>query len=840
MLKLDNKKLLHIIRYAPVIVVTLFAIAVNIIAIEDNQSMAQYSIENLRAELLNTQREKIREQVRYVIRKVRTERFLSEAKLKDHAKQRVYEAYHVAHYIYNSNQGKPKAEIVHLITDALRPLHFFNERGYFFIFTQQGISVMNGLRPELEGTSILDLQDSRGTYFIRNFIKKFEHSQEGFYQWWFQKPGQSNQQDFQKIGFAKTFEPYHWYIGTGEYVTAFENALKKEILEWISEYEYGEGGYFFIIDKQGTLLAHHYNDFLGPELTVGKKIDDSLRQQILAQVRNGGGYIRYQKPLTVDGKISLEQVSYVTEIKGWDWIVGTGFYSQVYEKYLSSQAHQLSQYKKQSLAKLSTLGIVSILLLIVVSLYVSHLIARRFNTFQQRIVDDVNELENSKDKMEFMALHDALTGLPNRLSLQKKIQESINLSKKHGTHAAIMFVDLDDFKHINDLHGHATGDQLLCSISRQFESVLEETDLVARFGGDEFIFCCADLQGTDEAREKAEIIRRLFDEQFVIGGKILSVGCSIGISMYPDDSDDPAALIRKADIVLYHSKAIKKGQILFYDQHINEQVQLDLNIHHELQRALINQEFSVCYQPQIEANRHRLVSVEALIRWNNPRLGNVPPAKFIETAEETGLIHDIGLFVFRRACEEIYRLSPNGHNAVQLSVNVSPTQLVTPHFPEQLAEICSEIGIHTHRITLEITENILINKLETAIPILNQLRVHGFGISLDDFGTGYSSLSYINNLPLTEIKIDRCFIDRMLNNQQSNMLVKMIIGIGKFSGMTVVAEGVETQEQYEQLIEYHCDLVQGFYFDRPLTFEQLTHRYKNYYSAYVNNFPYSY
>ncbi|MEI8633845.1 cache domain-containing protein [Vibrio sp. PP-XX7] len=484
--------------------------------------------------------------------------------VKVRAKQRVYEAYRVAHHIYKNHPDKPQSEITALITEALRPLNFFDGRGYFFIYTRQGLSVMHGLKPEMEGHSIWDEQDSRGKYIFQEFITLISQKGESFYQWRQQKPGHPENEQFTKIGFGKQFEPYGWLIGTGEYVVDVENEIKKQMLKWLSEYEYGEGGYFFVLDPQGTLLAHHYNDFLGLNLTIGNRVDDALFNEINTQVKNGGGYIRYQKPLTVNGAITLEQVSYVKQIKDWEWIIGTGFYSRAFEHYLAKKQQQLAQYNHQSLKRLWGLGVTSVLLLTGVSLYVSHLIARRFDRFQRRIAEDFETLEQTKNKMEFMALHDALTGLPNRLLLLEKIQQCITLSKQNDAYLAVMFVDMDNFKNVNDLHGHAAGDQLLEIVSRKFETILHTPEIVSRFGGDEFIFCFPNLKNTAEAQRKAALIHNVFNEPFVIAGKILSVGCSIGISMYPTDGDDPETLIHEADIVLYKSKSIKKEAKFYF------------------------------------------------------------------------------------------------------------------------------------------------------------------------------------------------------------------------------------------------------------------------------------
>ncbi|RBP80483.1 EAL domain-containing protein [Marinomonas rhizomae] len=824
MSSLDNKQLLNLIRYAPVVVVFVFALAVNLIAIKDNRNQAELSIKNLREELIFQRKDSIRSQVHQVYKQVLLEQSQSENELKNLSKQRVYEAFGIANHIYATNMGKSKAEVSKLIIEALRSIRFFDGRGYFFIIANDGTSIMNSAYPSLEGTSTWNLQSSKGHFMTREMLKLTESKGEGALKWLYKKPGSVNEQEAEKIGYIKKFEPYDWSIGTGEYLTDFEEDVKTSLLTWFSGYEYGEDGYFFVIDRNGTLLAHHRNDFLGLNVSVGSKLDHQLVDDISAQVENGGGYVRFLKPLTLSGDVTLEQVSYVKEIKEWDWIIGTGFSAQTFEKHIRVKEEQLTELNNQSLMRLVYLTIISMFFLTLSSLYVGNLIARRFGAFQNQIKADFKELNNTKNEMEYMALHDSLTGLPNRLLLQQDIAERIQLAKLNGGKIAIMFVDLDNFKNVNDLHGHHAGDLLLDAVAERFKGIMDVHSSVSRFGGDEFVFCFSNLTSKAEAEDKAKLIRGALLAPVVIEGRSLNVSCSIGVSMYPEDSTNLETLISQADTVLYKSKADKKGQFLFYNNSISEQVKRKMNIESELICAIEKHQLSVNYQPQIRVSDEKLVSVEALIRWQHPQLGCIYPDEFISIAEETGIINELGLFVFKKACEDIYALSPNGKEALKLSVNISPVQLLEPDFGPLLLDICHEVGIDPERITLELTENIFIHRLDIVQPLLSKLRQLGFALSLDDFGTGYSSLSYINSLPLTEIKIDRSFINKFLEFYQSDMLVRMIIEIGRLCGLLVVAEGVETKEQFKKLLSYGCHRVQGYYFDRPLTIEKLSEK----------------
>ncbi len=295
--------------------------------------------------------------------------------------------------------------------------------------------------------------------------------------------------------------------------------------------------------------------------------------------------------------------------------------------------------------------------------------------------------------------------------------------------------------------------------------------------------------------------------------------------MYPADGQEPEELISKADIVLYKSKARHKGDVLFFDDSINARVLYDFTLEEQLRLALENNELSVVYQPQIDVLSGRIHGIEALCRWHNKELGHVSPIDFIAVAENIGMIHDIGWFVVKQASSDFKTLMASATQPVSLSINISPKQLLQTDFVENITNEIRSSGIETHTVTLEITENVLISDIICVSPILEKLRTRGFKLSLDDFGTGYSSLSYLSNLPINEIKIDRSFIDKLLTSSESESLVKAIIAIGKSCNTQIVAEGVETQEQYKRLSQYHCDIVQGYYFDKPLSIRELSEKY---------------
>ncbi|USD64258.1 cache domain-containing protein [Vibrio sp. SCSIO 43136] len=823
MAELTDNKLIRLIKYAPASIVALFTLIWVVFSIQTALDNSQQELESLREQNQQRQEDLIKNQVNYITQQVTFAKNRTEHQLESTIKSRIYEAHKIATRLYEANKDKPEEQVTKLITDALRDIRFNDGRGYFFIYKTNGINIMHPLLPQVEGKSLWDFKDVRGSYIVREMGEQVKEYGEAFYRWWFVKP-QNKNQEFEKVGFGKYFEPYDWFIGTGDYVVDVEADIQREVLGWVKQLRFGEYGYAFIFDLQGNVLAHIDRSLVGANVLDITENPDRIEEmtQLLAADKQ---FITYQSPYIPNNVSDPTKNSYVVQLKDWNWVIGSGSYAQVTDRYLNEREQQVRELNERALTQMATIGTITTIVVAFFSLALSRMIGRRFERFQSKISSDFNSLEDTKNQLEHMALHDSLTGLPNRTLLHEHINKGIERSQQEYKQLAVMFVDLDDFKKVNDLYGHSAGDLLLGKIGEHFNALLGDDEVVARFGGDEFVFCFPCLSSLSEAEKKVEMIQNVFKQQFVIEGKVLHTSCTIGVSMYPSDGDQPEELISKADIVLYKSKAKQKGDVLFFDQTINRQVQYDFLLERELRDALDRGEISIHYQPQIEAATGELYGVEALLRWHNQQLGHVSPAEFISVAEEIGLIDDLGMFVMSRACQEIGELFGNDEMPICLSINLSPLQLMAPDFLPRLQELMETTKLDSQHLTLEITENVLINDLVKVTPVIESLRSLGFSISLDDFGTGYSSLSYLSHLPINEIKIDRSFVDKMMSSKQSDSLVKAIIAIGHSSSMKIVAEGVETETQKDVLNAYGCDILQGYYIDKPLTIEQLKANY---------------
>jgi len=821
-----DKKLLQLIKIIPPITVIAFAILSILVVLNHNKTLLASDILSLKQSFIASEKEMVKIQVSQLIQQITYEKNSTEKTLKNNIKDQVYQAHSIATNIYQNNKHKPENEVTKLITDALRYIRFNDGRGYFFIYKTDGLSVMHPVLPKMEGTFKGNFQDSRGKYIVRDLGQLAKEKGEAFYHWWFVKPN-NKKREFEKIGFGKHFAPYNWFIGTGEYVVDVENDIKKRLIQRISNITYGLNGFIFLLDYQGNVISHFRKDYQGTNLNYNtdKNITE-VGNRFIEIAKQGGGYLSHLSPLMPSTGKPAEKISYIGGFPEWDWVIGTGFYKAETENYLAKREQIIAQQNKTQLLNLLGLSFFVTLFFVVLSLLLTKYLTRRFSLYESKINDDFEELNKVKLQLQYQALHDSLTKLPNRVLLDEQISQGIQLSKESSKSLAVMFVDLDDFKKINDLHGHSVGDKLLEVLGNEFNKIINDHDSVARFGGDEFIFCFPLISSSQDAQQKVKIIQQIFNQEFIIKGKSIRSSCSIGVAMYPDDADVTEDLISKADIVLYKSKSVQKGRSLFFNETINKQVKRDFLIESELRMALSENELSVFYQPQISVETGMIQGVEALARWNNKILGSVSPNEFIKLAEDIGIISDIGNFVIEKALKDIKQFNFSNAHELQLSINISPKQLMEPNFAEYTLDVLKKIAFNPHLVTLEVTENVLISDLNKVTPVLHQLRNYGFKLSLDDFGTGYSSLNYLGNLPMNEIKIDRSFIEKLLVNKQSESLVKTIIAIGQFYDLSVVAEGVETKDQYERLALYNCDLIQGYYFDRPLPLSELIEKHQ--------------
>jgi diguanylate cyclase (GGDEF)-like protein/PAS domain S-box-containing protein len=435
---------------------------------------------------------------------------------------------------------------------------------------------------------------------------------------------------------------------------------------------------------------------------------------------------------------------------------------------------------------------------------------------------DVSVALAMAQQMTHSAKHDFLTGLPNRMLLNDRIGQAIASGRRHAKQVAVLFLDLDGFKHINDSLGHPVGDKLLQSVAERLMACVRGSDTVSRQGGDEFVILLSDLSQSEDAAVMAGRVLRAIAQPHSIDQHDLHVTTSIGVSVYPDDGANAESLIKNADTAMYQAKEQGRQSFQFFKPEMNAQAVERQFIEESLRRALGRNEFSLYYQPKINLRTGAITGSEALLRWTHPTRGEISPAQFIPIAEDSGLIVPIGRWVLSQACEQAQAWANAGLSKTTVAVNVSAVEFRDDEFLKNLFTILTNSNLDPHSLEIELTESVLMRRVESTAAILQALRKRGVQVAIDDFGTGYSSLSYLRKFPIDALKIDQSFVRQIVGGEDDAAIVTAVISMAKSLKLRVVAEGVETLQELEFLQAHQCEEAQGFFFSRPVAPQQFT------------------
>ncbi len=433
----------------------------------------------------------------------------------------------------------------------------------------------------------------------------------------------------------------------------------------------------------------------------------------------------------------------------------------------------------------------------------------------------VDQIQLANSQIDHLAHHDVLTDLPNRLLLLDRLKQAIELARRQGGQLAVMFLDLDHFKHINDSLGHAVGDQLLQSVAKRLLACVRHSDTISRQGGDEFLLLLPTIEQAEDAALSAQKILVALMPPHIIEQHDLHIGVSIGISVYPDDGQDAETLVKCADTAMYYAKESGRNNYKFFEKSMNVRAVQRQSVEASLRRALERHEFVLHYQPKINLESGLMVGVEALIRWHHPERGLLPPTQFIPIAEDCGLILSIGHWVLREACRQGQAWQQAGLRPITIAVNTSALEFRAADFLDNIRTTLAETGLQAACLELELTESVLMRDAEATNDMLHALAGLGIKLTVDDFGTGYSSLSYLRRFPIDTLKIDQSFVQQMTSNPGDASLVSAVINMGKSLHQRVIAEGVETSEQHDFLLAEQCDEGQGYYYGRPMVADAL-------------------
>jgi diguanylate cyclase (GGDEF)-like protein/PAS domain S-box-containing protein len=436
------------------------------------------------------------------------------------------------------------------------------------------------------------------------------------------------------------------------------------------------------------------------------------------------------------------------------------------------------------------------------------------------IVEDISDRKAAEKQVQFLAYYDALTELPNRTLLHDRLSQALASARRRKDKVALLFLDLDRFKDINDSFGHSAGDLLLREVAARLKRWAREQDTVARLGGDEFLIVLTDVKDIPGAAVAAERLMDAMIAEFVVQGHLLRVSCSLGISIFPEHGADGETLIRNADAAMYSAKDYGRNNFQFFTQDMNAEVVERLTLESSLRLALEKRELFLVYQPQMEIASGRITGLEALLRWQHPELGLVPPDKFIRIAENSGLIVPIGEWVLRTACSQARKWQDEGLPTVSVAVNVSAVQFRQEGFRKLIDRVLRETGLAPEYLELELTESLLLSNADVTLSVLRGLKAMGLKLAIDDFGTGYSSFSYLKHFPVSKLKIDRSFVREVAANPDDAAITTAIISMAKSLNLKVIAEGVEDEAQMSFLRAHQCDEIQGYYFSKPLAPEE--------------------
>ena len=441
-------------------------------------------------------------------------------------------------------------------------------------------------------------------------------------------------------------------------------------------------------------------------------------------------------------------------------------------------------------------------------------------------ISDITEIKSYRERLEHQASHDALTGLANRNLLHDRLRQAIAQAERQRLRLAVAFLDLDNFKYLNDSLGHSAGDELLKMVAQRLKTCVREGDTVARLGGDEFVLVLLDQSSAEGVNHVVQRVLETASEPFFVAGREFNTSASVGVSLFPQDGADAETLLKNADAAMYRAKAQGRDNFCFFTVEINTALHERIALEHGLRQALDRGELLLDYQPKVELSSGALIGAEALVRWRHPEHGLLSPARFVPVAEDTGLIVPIGEWILRTACSQVQRWRSQGLQLSVLSVNMSARQFRSPHLVSQIAEILQESGLPAGCLDLEITESLMMDDVQEFIARLHALKELGVQLSVDDFGKGYSSLNYLKQFPVDRLKIDRSFVCDIASDPGDAAIVQAVIQLGHVLGLAVTAEGVETSEQLAFLRRHGCDEGQGYYFSQPLgptEFEHLLH-----------------
>ena len=874
----------------------------------------------------------------------------SEEVMRSRVIEQVDAAVEVAQAIHAREAGhRSAAQVQQLIVEALRPVQFFDGRGYLFIDDMQGRFVLLPTARQYEGHSGLDNQDDSGTYIMRGLMAAARQIPgTSFFRYRWYRPDNPLQMA-DKLAYVRHFAPYDWLIGSGDYVYEWETRQKNEAIERLRTLRFGDSGTVGLIAPDGRSLLSPSD--AGIEGLLPKEmpaLQKAALEKIHATAQAGGGFVEYDWPRPAPAAglqdsaapVLGKKTALVSLYGPWNWVLVTSMFNDELHSTLRAETRAHEEGNTQQRLELALLLCAALALGVLGSLGFSRWSHQLFARYHRELQDaqselriaaiafesqegicvtdphgvilrvnqsftritgysaqeavgqtpallksgrhgapfydamhaalartgvwqgeiwnrrkngsvfpewltitavqsedgvlthfvstliDITQRKEDEEIIRHLAYYDPLTLLPNRRLLMDRLQHALSTSRRSQHLGALMFIDLDNFKLVNDSLGHDKGDQLLREMAQRLSAAAREGDTVSRIGGDEFVVVLENLntharKAARQAEEVAEKMRLSLAQPMLLAGQSVQGSCSIGVVLFADDTASADDLMKHADLAMYQAKEAGRNAVRFFDPEMHAAVVNRMTLEQDLRTALQENQLVLFYQVQVDEHG-QAVGVEALVRWQHPLRGLISPGEFIPLAEESSLILPLGQWVLRQACKQLAAWSKEpAHAHLSIAVNVSGRQMLQADFVAQVLDTLTQTGAPALRLKLELTESLLLDNPQDTITKMTELKAHGVGFSLDDFGTGYSSLAYLRQLPMDQIKIDQSFVQNLVADPRATAIVRTIVTLANNLGLSVIAEGVETPAQHESLRANGCFAYQGYLFGRPVPINEL-------------------
>lgn len=803
----DEKKLTKWVVILPIVSVIITAFVFVITGIHNRKTTLEQETLQRQIELLKANKIAAIEKVDSIASFLHSSKILQIKEAQEDVKNMVDLALSIVKYIYLENKNLPQEEILKKIKNRLSKIRFWDDTGYFFMYDTKGKCLLLPTNPSLENTNLINLQDAKKKYTIREHISIVKKNEEGFSDWYWYKPNEHKMK--KKIGFVKIFKPLDIYIGTARYEEDIINKIKDRMAKLFEE----DKEIFFIYDEN--------NNFV---LKNNRSIDEEGVSHIItgSEIIPEGYFINYTASTYFNiYKEASEATLFVKYIEGFNWIIGVDTYNEEILHSLYKKKEELEESFIEIIKNRILFSLAIILLVLLVTSFFSNKLKKVLKQYQTNLIKQHKVTLKQQETLSYNLKHDYLTSLPNRILLTDRLEQFIKHAHRSNKQIAVMFADIDKFKSINDSLGHDIGDLLLQEIAKRLKQSIRDSDTVARFGGDEFVILIDDVVNIHDIIKVIDKVQKFIAQKIVINKTEHNITLSIGISVFPNDGKSVQTLLKNADMAMYKAKNAGGDKYIFFMPQMNEDIQNQIELEKALRVAVEKNEFVLYYQPLIETKSGKIVGVEALIRWNHPTKGLVFPDQFIGIAEQSSVILEMGKWIVHEAMRQMKEWKSKGYGLEKMSINIAVKQLEDEDFIDSMKENLEVTDCEASWVEIEIIERFAMRDIKKSIGILNEIRKMNIDIAIDDFGTGHSSLAYLKQLPITKLKIDRAFVNNILNSYEDKAIAESILALGSGLHLKVLAEGIETKEQKDFFAYGNCQQMQGYLFSKPLCAEKI-------------------